>query len=88
VHGVTFADTRADFGDPQCVLAEDLAHSANEQRYFCFGRFDGGVLTDRFTLRGSVIRILGARYWRKGRETYEFENQLHKRPDPKDQGPC
>jgi len=28
-------------------------------------------LTVRFTYRGSVIRIIGAGYWRKGRKIYE-----------------
>jgi uncharacterized protein len=56
------------------VIAEDLAHSDNEPRYFCFGEAGGGVLTVRFTYRGSVIRIFGAGYWRKGKAIYEREN--------------
>lgn len=31
-------------------------------------------LTVRFTYRGSVIRIFGAGYWRKGKVIYEREN--------------
>jgi hypothetical protein len=31
----------------------------------------------RFTYRGSVIRIFGAGYWRKGKQIYEQANQIH-----------
>jgi uncharacterized DUF497 family protein len=53
------------------VIAEDLSHSRNEKRYFCFGTAGGGILTVRFTVRGSTIRIFGAGYWRKGKMIYE-----------------
>jgi hypothetical protein len=43
-----------------------------------FGEVGGGVLTVRFTYRSGVIRIFGAGYWRKGREIYERENQIHR----------
>ena len=65
------------FADPRRVIAEDLAHSETEKRYFCFGEVEGGVLTVRFTYRGGVIRIIGAGYWRKGKAIYERENQIH-----------
>lgn len=59
---------------------EDLGHSGSEQRYFCFGFADGGVMTVRFTYRGSRIRIIAAGYWRKGKTLYEQENsQIHRR---------
>ncbi len=66
------------FADPNRVIAEDLAYSKAEKRYFCFGRIGGGVLTVRFTYRGGVIRIFGAGYWRKGRQIYERENKVHR----------
>ena len=78
-HGVSFTKAQFAFADPRRVLAEDLSHSSSEKRYYCFGSVEGGVLTVRFTYRGDVIRILGAGYWRKGKETYERENQLHRR---------
>lgn len=62
------------FLDPHRVIAEDLGHSSSEQRYFCFGFVEGGVMTVRFTYRGDCIRIIGAGYWRKGRTIYEQEN--------------
>ena len=73
-HGVPFSLAQYAFADPCRVIAEDLAHSKTETRYFCFGLVDGGVLTVRFTYRGDVIRIFGAGYWRKGRAIYESEN--------------
>ena len=75
-HGVSFSVAQHAFADPRRVIAEDVTHSDDEQRYFCFGQVGGGVLTVRFSVRGSVIRIFGAGYWRKGKRTYEEENQI------------
>jgi uncharacterized protein len=76
-HGVSFALAQRAFLDPRRVIARDLAHSHSEQRYYCFGRIEEGVLTVRFTYRDAVIRIIGAGYWRKGKRIYEQENQIH-----------
>lgn len=76
-HGVQFSQAQYAFADPNRVIAEDLAHSEAEKRYFCFGEVEGGVLTVRFTYRGGVIRIIGAGYWRKGKAIYERKNQIH-----------
>lgn len=78
-HGVAFSLAQYAFADPHRVIAEDLAHSEGEQRFFCFGKVEGGILTIRFTYRGGVIRIFGAGYWRKGKAIYERENQVHRR---------
>ena len=74
-HGVAFSLAQYASADPHRVIAEDLAHSEGEQRYFCFGKVEGGILTVRFTCRGGVIRIYGAGYWRKGKAIYEHENE-------------
>jgi uncharacterized DUF497 family protein len=76
-HGVPFALAQYAFADPKRVIAEDTAHSSGEKRYFCFGRVGSGVITVRFTYRASVIRIIGAGFWRKGKAIYERENQIH-----------
>ena len=73
-HGVSFNRAQYAFADPQRVIARDALHSQAEDRFYCFGEVDGGVLTVRFTYRASVIRIIGAGYWRKGKATYEREN--------------
>lgn len=75
-HGVSFFLAQYAFADPHRVIAEDLAHSETEERFFCFGEVNGGILTVRFTYRGGVIRIYGAGYWRKGKTIYEHENQV------------
>ena len=73
-HGVSFGRAQYAFADPKRVIAKDVSHSQTEDRYYCFGEVDGGILTVRFTYRASVIRIIGAGYWRKGKATYESEN--------------
>jgi len=75
-HGVPFALAQYAFADPRRVIAEDTAHSGGEKRYFCFGRVGSGVLTVRFSYRASVIRIIGAGFWRKGKAIYDRENQI------------
>ena len=70
-HGVSFDRAQYAFFDLNRVLAEDPSHSGTEQRFFCFGWVDGGVMTVRFTYRGGRIRIFGAGYWRKGKKIYE-----------------
>ncbi len=78
-HGVSFAEAQFAFADPRRVIAEDRSHSSIEDRYYCFGWVGEGILTVRFTYRDDVIRIFGAGYWRKGKQIYERENQVHRR---------
>lgn len=85
-HGVSFAEAQLAFLDPQRVIAEDLAHGSTEKRYYCFGQVGEGIMTVRFTYRESVIRIIGAGYWRKGKGIYERENQIHQRTTGKTEG--
>ena len=76
-HGVSFFHAQGAFLDPNRIIAKDITHSTeSEQRYFCFGEVDGGVMTVRFTHRGQTVRIFGAGYWRKGKRIYERENQV------------
>lgn len=74
-HGVSFALAQMAFFDPHRVIAEDVAHSGGEPRYFCFGKVDAGIMTVRFTYRAGRIRIFGAGYWRKGKTIYEQQNR-------------
>ena len=64
-HQVSFQAAQAAFADPHRVIAKDLAHSEVEERFYCIGKADGGILTVRFTYR------------RKGKEIYEKEDRLH-----------
>ena len=70
-HGVSFFDAQQAFLDPNRIIAQDLEHSKNEIRYYCFGRVGGTVMTVRFTYRNQTIRIFGAGYWRQGKKNYE-----------------
>ena len=73
-HGVGFELAQHAFLDPFRVIAGDLDHGGEEQRYFCFGRAEGAVLTVRFAWRSKKIRIFGAGYCRKGKAIYEKAN--------------
>jgi hypothetical protein len=76
-HGVSFSRAQRAFLDPRRVIAEDIEHSNDEDRFYCIGRVDDGVMTVRFTYRDKVIRIYGAGYWRRGRKLYEEQNNVH-----------
>jgi uncharacterized DUF497 family protein len=73
-HNVSFEKAQYAFMDSKRVIAEDLEHSEDEKRYFCFGKVDEGILTVRFVYRNNKIRIYGAGYWRKGKKIYEKNN--------------
>lgn len=75
-HGVDFETAQYAFLDSERIIAKDTAHSNDEERYYCFGKVREGVLTVRFTYRINRIRIIGAGYWRKGKNIYEKQNKL------------
>jgi uncharacterized DUF497 family protein len=75
-HSVSFLTAQQAFLDPNRVIAEDITHSTEENRYYCMGCVGEGILTVRFTYRGNLIRIYGAGYWRKGRKIYEDQNKI------------
>jgi hypothetical protein len=77
-HHVPFQLAQHAFSDPHRIVAKDVEHSQSEDRYYCFGMVNGGVLTVRFTYRDEIIRIYGAGYWRKGKAIYERENKIHR----------
>jgi uncharacterized DUF497 family protein len=74
-HGISFELAQYAFADPNRLIAEDLSHSQDEKRYYCFGKVGEGIITVRFTVRSNLIRIIGAGYWRKGRKFYESKNK-------------
>ena len=69
-HDVPFRLAQYAFADPNRLIAEDVSHSRVEKRYYCFGKVGERIMTVRFTYRENRIRIIGAGYWRKGREIY------------------
>lgn len=74
-HSVAFGEAQFAFFDRNRVIARDLEHSKTEERYYCFGKCGDRILTVRFTYRENKIRIIGAGYWRKGKQIYEKENK-------------
>jgi uncharacterized DUF497 family protein len=70
-HEVPFNLAQYAFADPNRVIAEDAGHSQTEQLYYCLGEVGDRIMTVRFTYRKRRIRIIGAGYWRKGRDIYE-----------------
>jgi len=78
-HGVSFYEAQYAFFDQNRIIAEDVGHSKEEKRYYCFGldKDQTGILTVRFTYRDNRIRIIGAGYWRKGKKLYEQANSVH-----------
>jgi uncharacterized DUF497 family protein len=76
-HNVSFSLAQRAFLDPHRIIVEDVNHSTEEERFYCIGRVDDGIVTVRFTYRGNVIRIYGAGYWRKGRKIYEEQNKIY-----------
>ena len=77
-HGVSFYQAQHAFPDEHRVIAKDVTHSHEEERFYCFGRNKEhtGVLTVRFTYRNQRIRIIGAGYWRGGKKVYEKANSI------------
>ncbi len=70
-HGVSFKKAVKAFLDPKRKIRLNNKHSADEMRYYCLGIVNNRVMTVRFTVRGSKVRIIGAGYWREGRKIYE-----------------
>lgn len=77
-HKISFHEAQYAFADPGRIILEDMKHSEDEKRYFCIGKTSEGVVTVRFTYRSNIIRIIGAGYWRKGRQYYDEKNKIHK----------
>lgn len=73
-HGVSFTEAQKAFLDPHRIIAVNDKHRHSEQRYFCIGKVDRGILTVRFTWRDNRIRIIGAGFWREGRKLYEEQS--------------
>ena len=73
---MSFEEAQLAFLDNNRIIAKDLEHSHTEERFYCFGKIDDNIVTVRFTYRNNKIRIIGAGYWRKGKQIYEKENKI------------
>jgi uncharacterized DUF497 family protein len=70
-HNITFEEAQYAFFDRNRIILKDEKHSIDEDRFFCIGQIDKGIVTVRFTMRRNNIRIIGAGYWREGRKLYQ-----------------
>ncbi len=75
-HNISFEKAQFAFLDKNRIIAKDIEHSKDENRFYCFGKIDENIVTVRFTYRNKKIRIIGAGYWRKGEKIYEKENKI------------
>jgi hypothetical protein len=75
-HNVSFEEAQYAFADSQRIIAKDLEHIKTEERFYCLGKIAENIVTVRFTYRNNKIRIIGAGYWRKGKQIYEKENKI------------
>ncbi|CAI4031360.1 BrnT family toxin [Nitrospira tepida] len=71
-HGVTFSEAVESFLDKKGFQLVDAKHSVKEKRLFWVGQTSTGrLITTRFTMRGSRIRLIGSAEWRKFRRLYD-----------------
>jgi uncharacterized DUF497 family protein len=77
-HSVSFETAQRAFLDKHRVILEDEKHSSKEKRFFCIGHDGNGIVTVRFKKKKKNLRIIGAGYWREGRNEYEQrKSSLH-----------
>ena len=48
-HNVSFSAAQHAFLDPHRIIAEDVYHSTDEDRFYCIGRVGDDIMTVRFT---------------------------------------
>lgn len=72
-HGVDFSEAKRAFEDPRALVIFDAAHSTpHELRWWLLGKVKTRIMLVRYTHRpGGTIRIIGAGFWRQGKELYE-----------------
>ena len=75
-HNISFEEAQYAFSYSNRIIAKDAEHSEIEERFYCFGKIVENIVTVRFTYRNNRIRIIGAGYWRKGKQIYEKENKI------------
>jgi len=78
-HGVDFTEAQQAFADPRALVLFDEAHGGEtELRWWLLGKVGARVMLVRYTHRApGLIRIIGAGYWRKGRDYYENYWKTH-----------
>jgi hypothetical protein len=72
-HGVSFGDAQKAFEDPKAIVAFDQEHSDKQElRWWFLGKVGHRVMLVRYVHRPiGILRIIGAGYWKIGKELYE-----------------
>jgi uncharacterized DUF497 family protein len=72
-HEVDFTTAQEAFSDPRALVLFDEEHSIQgELRWWLLGKVRGRILLVRYTHRpDGVLRLIGAGYWKNGRDYYE-----------------
>ncbi|MDB6128470.1 MAG: uncharacterized protein JWM35_2366 [Verrucomicrobia bacterium] len=72
-HGVDFTTAQRAFSDPKALVLLDEDHSGEaELRWWLLGKIGERVLLVRYTHRADgALRLIGAGYWKEGRDYYE-----------------
>lgn len=72
-HGVDFTEAQNAFDDPCALVVFDATHSTeHELRWWLLGKVGKRIMLVRYTHRTEgIVRIIGAGYWRQGKEFYE-----------------
>lgn len=72
-HGVSPSECEQIFFNRPLVVADDMRHSEEENRFYALGHTDGArLLFAVFTVRGENIRVISARNMnRKERKVYQ-----------------
>ncbi len=70
-HQISFEEAQRAFMDSNRLILKDEKHSQSEDRFFCIGIVEDKIAAARFTMRGKIIRIFGAGFWREGKKLYE-----------------
>jgi len=78
-HGVDFVEAQKAFADPRALVVLDEAHGGGtELRWWLLGKVGSRVMLVRYTHRApGIVRIIGAGYWKKGRDYYEHHWKTH-----------
>lgn len=76
LHGVTDGECEDVFFNLPLLIAADVKHSENEQRFFALGRTDADRwLFIAFTVRDNLIRVISARNMTKS-EIRKYEEKI------------
>ncbi len=70
-HGISFEQARQAFADPNRLVFAGMDHTAGEERLFCLGVSNVGLITVRFTCWEKSILIFGASFWREGKGIFD-----------------